>query len=69
MMGSNFNTASSSFASFVDDYLLMGSSSVDYYMLVWVNETETVQNDQGGYSGTIRFEDSNGQGVTASFAS
>ena len=33
------------------------------------NREEQHQNDQGGYSGTIRFEDSNGQGVTASFAS
>lgn len=69
MMGTNFNTATSSFTNFVDSYLLMGNTRVDYYMLVWVNETETVQNDQGGYSGTIRFEGANGQGVTASFAS
>lgn len=69
MMGNTFNTASSTFASFVDNYLLTSGSSVDYYILVWVNESDTNQTDEGSYSGTIRFEDANGQGVTATFNS
>ena len=67
-LGSNFNTASSTFTNFVDSYLLTSGSSVNYYILVWVNETEEEQTDEGTYSGIVRFEDMNGQGVTASFA-
>ena len=67
MIGTNFNTSSSNFVPFVDKYLLYSGSTIDYYILVWINETEGEQNDMGAYSGTIRFEDSNGDGVTAEF--
>ena len=67
MIGTNFNTSSSTFVPFVDKYLLYSGSSIDYYILVWINETEDEQNDMGAYSGVIRFEDSNGDGVTAEF--
>ena len=32
-----------------------------------VNESEEEQTDEGSYSGTIKFEDSNGNGVTSTF--
>ena len=31
------------------------------------NESEEEQNDEGTYSGTIRFEDASGKGVTSTF--
>lgn len=68
-LGTTFNTASSTFANFVDSYVLSAGSNVDFYILVWVNESETEQTDQGTYSGIIRFEDSNGKGVTSTFTS
>lgn len=68
-LGQTFNTASSSFVSFVDEYLLYSGSSVDYYILVWVNETEDEQTDEGIFSGIVKFEDANGNGVTAEFGS
>lgn len=67
LIGNNFNTSSSDYAVFEDKYLLNSGSSVDYYILVWINETEGEQNDMGAYSGTVKFEDSNGDGVTAEF--
>lgn len=69
ILGSNFNTASSTFTKFVDNYLLTSGSEANFYILVWVNETEDVQNDEGSYTGTVRFEDANGNGVTATFNS
>lgn len=69
MLGNTFNTASSTFTNFVDSYLLAAGSNIDYYILVWVNETEGEQTDEGTYSGIVRFEDSNGKGVTSTFTS
>lgn len=69
MLGESFNTASSTFTNFVDSYLLASGSNVDFYILVWVNESEEEQTDEGMYSGTVRFEDANGNGVTATFNS
>lgn len=68
MLGNTFNTASSDFASFIDSYLLESGDSIDFYILVWVNESEEEQLDEGSYSGVVRFEESNGNGVTAAFA-
>ena len=69
LLGSNFNTATSTFTNFVDSYLLNTQTTTNFYILVWVNETEEVQTDEGTYGGTIRFEDTNGNGVTAVFNS
>lgn len=69
MLGNTFNTASSTFANFVDSYLLNAGSNIDFYILVWVNESAAEQSDEGSYSGIIRFEDSNGKGVTSTFTS
>ena len=64
-----FNTASSTFTNFVNGYLLSSGTNKDFYILVWVNESATEQTDNGTYSGTVRFEDSNGKGVTSTFTS
>ena len=61
------NTASSEFATFKSDVLINSGNSRDFYLLVWVNESEEEQTDEGSYSGTIKFEDSNGNGVTSTF--
>lgn len=68
MLGDSFNTASSNFTNFVSGYLLAPGSNINFYVLVWVNESEEEQLDEGSYSGVVRFEDSNGNGVTASFS-
>lgn len=69
MLGNDFNTSSSTHTNFVDSYLLETGSNIDFYILVWINETEGEQIDEGAYSGTVRFIDSNGDGVTATFSS
>lgn len=61
------NTASSEFATFKTEELINSGNSRDFYLLVWVNESEEEQTDEGSYSGTIKFEDSNGNGVTSTF--
>ena len=64
-----FNTASSTFTNFVNGHLLTAGTNKDFYILVWVNESATEQTDNGTYSGTVRFEDLNGKGVTSTFTS
>lgn len=66
-LGSTFNTATSSFKDFEPEYLLNNGSSVTYYLVVWVNETTSVQTDTGTFTGTVKFEDQNGKGVTSTF--
>ena len=66
-LGSTFNTASSSFKDFEPEYLLNNGSSVTYYLVVWVNETSGIQTDIGTFTGTVKFEDQNGKGVTSTF--
>lgn len=69
MLGDSFNTASSTYNSFVDNYLLTSGNEVTYYILVWINEIDEIQYDSGSYTGVVKFEDSNGEGVTAEFGS
>ena len=69
MLPNTFHTASSTFTNFIDSYLLTSGTNKDFYILVWVNESETEQTDNGTYSGIVRFEDSNGKGVTSTFTS
>lgn len=69
LLGNTFNTATSTFATFVDNHLLTVGQTSNFYLLVFVNETEDVQTDIGSYGGTVRFEDSNGKGVTSTFSS
>lgn len=68
-LGNTFNTASSTFTNFIDSHLLTVGNDIDFYILVWVNESEEEQTDEGSYSGTVRFDGSNGEGVTANFSS
>lgn len=65
--GSTFNTATSEFVNFKDSYLLQIGNSVDFYIVVWINENSELQTDNGSYTGTVRFMDTNGKGVTATF--
>jgi len=67
MLDSDFNTASSTYTNFVDNYLLYNGNEINYYILIWVNETDEIQYDNGSYTGIVRFEDHNGNGVTAEF--
>jgi len=67
MLDSDFNTASSSYNSFVDNYLLKNGEEEIFYILIWVNEIDRVQYDRGTYTGVVRFQDYNGNGVTAFF--
>lgn len=67
MLGSTFNPATSAFTKFENSYLLEQAKTVEYYIVVWVNETEEAQTDDGSFTGTIRFEDENGKGVTSTF--
>lgn len=69
MMGTSFNTASSTYTSFVDNYFLSSGTEIDFYILIWINETDEIQYDNGSYTGIVKFEDSNGNGVTAEFES
>ena len=68
MLGNSFNTASSTFTNFIDSYLINAGTSKDFYVVVWVNESEVEQNDEGVFTATVRFDDSNGKGVTATFS-
>lgn len=69
MMGDSFNTASSTYTNFVDNYLLYSGDEVTFYILLWINEIDEIQYDIGSYTGIVRFEDHNGNGVTAEFES
>lgn len=54
---------------FADDVILKTNASLDYYMIIWVNETNNAQaNDEGNSFYTkVTFDSSNGTGVTATF--
>lgn len=67
MLGNTFNKATSTHTNFVDDYLLKSGEEVTYYILLWVNEIDEIQYDNGTYGGIVKFEDHNGEGVTAEF--
>ena len=49
--------------------VILHKSLIDFYILIWINETDEIQYDSGSYTGIVRFEDSNGKGVTARFGS
>lgn len=54
---------------FADDVTLKTNDSIDYYMIIWVNETNNDQTiDEGNSFYTkVTFDSSNGTGVTATF--
>lgn len=54
---------------FVSDLTLVTNASFDYYMIIWINETNTDQSTDKGntFYGKIEFNSSNGTGVTSTF--
>lgn len=56
---------------FANDVTMVTGSSFDYYMIIWINETNDDQpTDEGKtFYGVIEFTSSNGTGVTSTFNS
>lgn len=54
---------------FVSNLTLVTNASFDYYMIVWINETNADQPTDKGktFYGKIQFDSSNGTGVTSTF--
>lgn len=54
---------------FVNDLILSTNTENTYYMIIWINETtEDQPTDQGkSFYGKIKFDSSNGTGVTSTF--
>ena len=50
---------------FVDRVKLSANQTNNYYMVIWINETNSAQSDTGTYGATISFKSSNGTGVTS----
>ena len=65
-LGSNpTNNATSSSSTFVAEANLNPNQSIDYYFVVWINETGSEQSDNGSYTGSITFTSANGTGITS----
>ena len=56
---------------FADEITMVDGSNIDYYMIIWIDETNEEQDiDEGNsFFGKIVFESSNGTGVTSTFSS
>lgn len=56
---------------FADEITMVDGSNIDYYMIIWIDETNEEQDiDEGNsFFGKILFESSNGTGVTSTFSS
>lgn len=56
---------------FADEITMVDGTNLDYYMIIWIDETNEEQNiDEGNsFYGKVLFESSNGTGVTATFSS
>lgn len=69
VLGTNAdNTASSTPAPFISNLTLTTNQNYTYYMIIWFNETNQDQIDEGNtYYGKIEFLSSNGTGVTSTF--
>lgn len=50
---------------FVDRVKLSSNQTNNYYMVIWINETNSAQSDTGTFGATISFKSSNGTGVTS----
>lgn len=63
------NTASSTPSDFITDLTLETNDSYTYYIVIWINETNTDQPIDTGktFHGVINFNSSNGTGVTSTF--
>lgn len=53
-----------------DSISLDGSTSQEYYVAIWIEETGAEQNktDTGSFTGTVSFNTAGGDGVTATFS-
>ena len=51
----------------VDNVTISGSGSEEYYVVIWIEETNNAQSDSGGFSGTVAFNAADGSGVTSTF--
>ena len=56
---------------FADEITMVDGTNIDYYMIIWIDETNEEQDiDEGNsFFGKIVFESSNGTGVTSTFSS
>ena len=51
----------------VDSVTISGSGSEEYYVVIWINETSSAQEDTGNFTGTVSFNAADGSGVTSTF--
>ena len=51
----------------VENVTISGSGSKEYYVVIWIQETNDAQKDTGGFSGTVAFNAADGSGVTSTF--
>ena len=51
----------------VENVTISGSGSQEYYVVIWIQETNDAQEDTGGFSGTVAFNAADGSGVTSTF--
>ena len=46
---------------------LSGSGSEEYYVVIWIEELDTPQEDTGTFTGSVSFNAADGSGVTSTF--
>ncbi len=61
-------TASASKATFASPTFSSTNKTITYYMVVWINEINALQNDSGTWTATIAFDTANG-GITSTIRS
>ena len=65
-IGSNTGTTASTTATnFITETTLTNNQTKDYYFVVWIDETGSIQNESGTFTATLTFTDSNGRGLTS----
>ena len=64
---STFNYSSTEYVNFENNYLLRTNNTKKYYLVLFVDGSNVSETNSGTFSGKIRFEDSNGKGVTSTF--
>ena len=64
---SNPTTSTPSGSSLGESVTLGASASQEYYVVIWINETDAPQEDTGNFTGTVAFNAADGSGVTSTF--
>lgn len=64
---SNPTTSTPSGSSLGESVTLGASASQEYYVVIWINETDAPQEDSGNFTGTVAFNAADGSGVTSTF--